>query len=63
MNKTEIKNSPSNKLIIRMVDLHSIIVSRNGVRCKGEITEENNVANELMNRGLLTKDDIDYLNM
>lgn len=62
MNKTEIKKSETNKLIISLVDLYSVIVSKNGVRCKKENKELNEIANELMNRGLLTEEDIDYLN-
>ena len=62
MNKTEIKKSPNNNLIIRLVDLYADIVCKNGQRCVTDNKELNRVSNELFNRGLLTKEDIRYLN-
>ena len=62
MTKTEIKNATSNKLIIELVDTYSVIVCKNGYRCKTESKKLNDIANELLNRELLTKEDIEYLN-
>jgi len=62
MTKTEIKTATNNNLIMELVNTYAIIVSKNGVRCKSEDKIINDVANELLNRGLLTKEDIEYLN-
>lgn len=63
MTKTEIKNEKTNKLIIELADTYSVIVGKNGQRCATENKELNDIAYELVNRGLLEKDDIEYLNM
>lgn len=63
MTKTEIKNVPNNKLIISLIDTYTVIVGKNGQRCVTENKELNNIAYELVNRGLLEKSDIEYLNM
>ena len=63
MNKTEIKNAPNNKLIVRLVDTYANIIGKNGQRCATENKELNNIAYELFERGLLEKSDIEYLNM
>lgn len=63
MTKTEIKNAPNNKLIISLIDTYTVIVGKNGQRCATENKELNNIAYELVNRGLLERDDIEYLNM
>lgn len=63
MTKTEIKNAPNNKLIISLIDTYAVIVGKNGQRCVTENKELNNIAYELVNRGLLEKSDIEYLNM
>jgi hypothetical protein len=53
----------NNELIIKLVDTYTVIVGKNGQRCATENKEFNNIAYELVNRGLLEKDDIEYLNM
>ena len=53
----------NNELIIKLVDTYNVIVGKNGQRCATENKEFNNIAYELVNRGLLEKDDIEYLNM
>lgn len=63
MTKTEIINAKNNELIIKLVDTYTVIVGKNGQRCATENKELNNIAYELVNRGLLEKDDIEYLNM
>ncbi len=62
MTKTEAKKSENNELIIGLVDNYTRIVIKNGQRCKTENKNLNIIANELLNRGLLTQEDIDYLN-
>lgn len=62
MTKTEIKNATNNKLIMELVNKYAIIISKNGARCKTEDKIVNDVAKELLNRGLLTEQDIEYLN-
>lgn len=62
MTKKDAKNAPNNELIVELADCLAIIVSKNGQRCDGKIKNMNIIANELMNRGLLTQEDIDYLN-
>lgn len=62
MTKTEIKNAPNNKLIISLIDTYAAILCKNGQRCATEIKKLNNIAYELVNRGLLEKSDIEYLN-
>lgn len=62
MTKTEAKNAPNNVLITNLVDNYSLIIIKQGQRCKTENKKLNIVANELMSRGLLTQEDIDYLN-
>ena len=62
MTKTEIKNAENNKLIVELVDAYSVIICKNGQRCKAESKKLNDIATELMNRGLLTSEDIEYLN-
>jgi hypothetical protein len=62
MTKTQIKNAPNNKLIVELADCFAVIVASNGVRCKGFDEKMNNVARELLNRGLLEESDIEYLN-
>ena len=63
MTKTEIKNAPNNKLIISLIDTYAVIAGKNGQRCVTENKKLNNIAYELVNRGLLEKSDIEYLNM
>ena len=63
MTKTEIKNAKNNELIIKLVDTYAVIVGKNGQRCLTENKELNNIAYELLDRGLLEKSDIEYLNM
>ena len=60
--KTEIKNAPNNELIMGLVDNYTKAVLKNGVRCNTENKNINDIANELLDRGLLTEDDIKYLN-
>lgn len=62
MTKTYAKNAPNNELIMSLVRNYALIIIKQGQRCKTEDKKLNIVANELMNRGLLTQEDIDYLN-
>ena len=62
MTKTEIKNAENNILIVELVNTYAIILCKNGQRCKVESKKLNDIATELMNRGLLTSEDIEYLN-
>jgi len=62
MTKTEIKNAPNNELIVELADCFAVIVASNGVRCKTFDVKMNDVARELLKRGLLEESDIEYLN-
>lgn len=62
MSKTGIKNSATNELIVALVDTYACIICKQGVRCKQENTDLNNIMQELKSRGLLTDDNIEFLN-
>ena len=52
MNKTEMKKATNEQLVIRLMELDSLCVIKNGNRINSETSEMINIGNELMRRGV-----------
>lgn len=52
MNKKEMKKATNEQLVIRLMELDSLCVIKNGNRINSETSEMINIGNELMRRGV-----------